>query len=377
MKKQLLFTLVLAMVANLSFASFEQGNWRWRNNDGNETTATWRAAQNTSAEVSSKNEIIRLRIEIGVSASSNASSWSTSLQYSTDQSTWVSLQTPNAVSEDEKPFAIVSTNSFLGANEATTRQLTSTHFSNMISLPGSVVYNSNTIYYNISPTDAQTYEYEIVLTSTEKLEAGKTYYFKMANGTYTLALPSLTTPATLPISLNSLNAKSLANGIQINWNTASETNNKYFNLERSSNGLNWESIAKIDGNGTTNTQSNYSFTDKNPIDGINYYRLAQHDADGKINYSGVTSAKFDFGSTAFNVYPNPFVDQLSVNLPGYNGKAFEARLSNTQGQTVFQKQLVADENGINIHLNQSQKPGVYVLSVIGNGINLVKKVSVK
>lgn len=103
----------------------------------------------------------------------------------------------------------------------------------------------------------------------------------------------------------------------------------------------------------------------------------KHDTDGKINYSGVTSAKFDFGSTALSVYPNPFVDQLSINLPGYNGKTFEIRLTSKQGQTVFQKQLVADENGINIHLNQSQKPGVYVLSVTGNGINLVKKVSVK
>lgn len=373
MKKQLLLTLLLGMIANASFASFYNGNWRWRNNDGNETTATWREAQNTAIEIATTSEILRLRIEVAVNDDANVGN--ATIQWSPDgTSGWTNLNTSTIVN----PFAIATTNSFLVKDEETTRQLT-TAFLGHTFTQGTVIYDRADIAFTLDATN-RVYEYEIVLIPTANIEAGKTYYFRVYNSDYsagTLALPSITTPVTLPIKLKSLTVKTSTEGNRIAWSTASEINNEYFSLERSNNGVTWVSIAKIDGSGKINSQSNYSFLDTNPLTGINYYRLTQHDADGKISYAGIASAVFDLRSGEPTVYPNPFIDQLNVNLTGYSGKTFEARLTNVQGQVVFQNQLTANESGIKIQLAQTQKSGVYILSINGNGVNLVKKVSVK
>lgn len=66
----------------------------------------------------------------------------------------------------------------------------------------------------------------------------------------------------------------------IEWSTASEKNNDYFNLEYSNDGINWNSIEQIDGAGTTNNQQTYMTTHRDYENGINYYRLTQVDYDG-------------------------------------------------------------------------------------------------
>lgn len=375
MKKQLLFTLLLSVIANVSFASFNQGNWRWRNNNGNETTATWKAAQNTSIEVVSASEVLRLRVEIGIATDSNNASYTFSVDYSSDGTKWKSLSTDGSINA----FVIAVSNNFLMKNEATTQQLSTSSFDSYTLVPGSIIIDQSITSYDISKTTEQVCEYEIVLVPTVNTEAGKTYYFRLGSFdvSYPVDIPTLTTATTLPIILKSLKAKSSINGITIYWSTASEINNSFFSLQRSANGLDWIDIAKIAGNGTTNSESTYSYLDAQPLRGTNYYRLAQHDSDGKINYSGVTSAKFDFATTEASVYPNPFTDQINISLSGYSGKSFSTRLTNTQGQVVFQENLIANDAGVSIKLNQVQKSGIYILSVNGNGLNLVKKVSAK
>ncbi len=378
MKKQLLFTLLLAFIANVSFATnFINGNWRWKNNNGNEAAVApenWREAQNTAIEVTSRSEVLRLRTELY--SSDKATVNSAVLQWSpTGTDAWLPLNTSTEVN----PFAIATTNNFLTKNDPTTRQLVSA-WPTSIYTPGIVMYDRDNINLVIDGT-VKVYEYEIVLIPTANMQTGQTYYFRFYNTdeskSANIPYASLTTAATLPIVLKSLTAKTSAEGNRLIWSTVSESNNKFFNLERSHDGNKWVSIAKIDGNGTTNSESNYSYLDANPLNGVNYYRLAQHDTDGKINYAGITSVTFNLKGDELNVYPNPFLNQLNVNLAGYSGKTFETRLTNAQGQVVFQNQLTANENGINIQLNQTQKSGIYVLSLSGNGLNLVKKVSVK
>ena len=63
MKKLFLFAILLTSFSHI-FAFTTQGNWRWRNDDGSETTATWIAAQNTDAAITSASDPIRLRVEL-------------------------------------------------------------------------------------------------------------------------------------------------------------------------------------------------------------------------------------------------------------------------------------------------------------------------
>ena len=63
MKKLLILVIFLTAYTNI-FAFLSQSNWRWRNDDGNETTATWKANENTSATLTTRGEVWRLRVEV-------------------------------------------------------------------------------------------------------------------------------------------------------------------------------------------------------------------------------------------------------------------------------------------------------------------------
>jgi hypothetical protein len=113
------------------------------------------------------------------------------------------------------------------------------------------------------------------------------------------------TGALLPIELISLTATGLSESILIQWSTASEFNNDYFNIQRSTDGNNWYTIGQVDGNGTTYYQSGYFYEDKNVLPNIDYYyRLEQVDFDGKNHYSYVVSASISGGATGVVLFPS-------------------------------------------------------------------------
>jgi Secretion system C-terminal sorting domain len=96
-------------------------------------------------------------------------------------------------------------------------------------------------------------------------------------------------PAAIPVELTDFKAKLQNNTTLLTWQTASERNNKAFDIERSNNGTAFQTIGTVKGNGTTSAPSDYTFTDENPVNGVNYYRLKQVDNDGKTTQSKVVS----------------------------------------------------------------------------------------
>ena len=120
--------------------------------------------------------------------------------------------------------------------------------------------------------------------------------------------------APLPVELTSL--KVIVNGLaaELHWTTASETKNYGFEIERAMNNgqltLNtWKKIGFVDGNGTTNSQKEYSYTDNELIEGKYLYRLKQIDQDGKFKYSQEIEAIISSVPKVFSLeqnYPNPF-----------------------------------------------------------------------
>jgi hypothetical protein len=93
----------------------------------------------------------------------------------------------------------------------------------------------------------------------------------------------------LPIQLLSFNAIKNNQQVDCKWSTAIEFNNDYFTIERSDDAFNFYPIAITDGAGNSNTILNYQFTDYNPLNGINYYRLRQTDFDGHSTLSEIKS----------------------------------------------------------------------------------------
>jgi chondroitin B lyase len=90
---------------------------------------------------------------------------------------------------------------------------------------------------------------------------------------------------TLPISLTSFTAQKEVNGIRLNWKTSSEMNNDYFELLRSTENINFNSITKVYGKGTSSELNTYSYLDNGAPQGLNYYKLKQVDKDGTSTLS--------------------------------------------------------------------------------------------
>ncbi len=93
--------------------------------------------------------------------------------------------------------------------------------------------------------------------------------------------------------------------IELSWSTASELNNDHFQLQRSGDGINFVSICRITGNGTTNEVKNYKQVDRNPLSGINYYRLLQVDFNGSSSIHHTIRVEKSESSTKEILYPSP------------------------------------------------------------------------
>jgi len=166
-------------------------------------------------------------------------------------------------------------------------------------------------------------------------------------------------PFVLPVEMSSFISLINRRDVTLNWSTASETNNSRFDIERSINEQ-WSSIGSVQGNGTTQSQSNYSFSDRNLNTGLYYYRLKQIDFNGNFAYFNLsnevsigTPTKFDLSQN----YPNPFNPSTTINydLP-YNGKA-TLKIFDISGKEV------------STLINEFQTAGYYTISFNGNNLS--------
>ncbi|HSY77916.1 MAG TPA: T9SS type A sorting domain-containing protein, partial [Bacteroidia bacterium] len=145
----------------------------------------------------------------------------------------------------------------------------------------------------------------------------------------------------LPIQLMSFTASNTGDAVQLQWATGSETDNNYFTLGRSTDGVNYTTIVTVKGAGNATTEHTYSYTDISAPAGTDYYRLQQTDYDGTITTVGTTVATIAAtATTQATVFPNPvrnmcivsFTDALQENIQVtvYDCTGREAATMNTQ-----------------------------------------------
>ncbi len=110
---------------------------------------------------------------------------------------------------------------------------------------------------------------------------------------------------TLPIALLSYSSKILQNNtVLLNWSSAQETNNNFYQIERSQDGVSFNNLGEVKSIGNNTGNNNYHFTDMSPLNGQNFYRLSQTDLDGKTKYLGIVKASLKINNR-INIYPNP------------------------------------------------------------------------
>ncbi|HQF43300.1 MAG TPA: T9SS type A sorting domain-containing protein [Ignavibacteriaceae bacterium] len=184
----------------------------------------------------------------------------------------------------------------------------------------------------------------------------------------------------IPVELTSFTATVVGTAVNLNWSTATEKNNRGFEIERrSDNSSDWQKIGFVEGAGTATIQKDYSFTDKPSEVGKYYYRLRQIDFDGTFEYSKVVEAEIA-SPTEFKLnqnYPNPFNPSttISFSLP----KATDAKLTiyNQIGQKVAElvnKNLEAGNYSFNWNAS-NQSSGLYFYELQTNEFKSVKKMT--
>jgi len=159
----------------------------------------------------------------------------------------------------------------------------------------------------------------------------------------------------------------------VSGDCASEINNNYFIIERSTNAITWEKVKDITGSGNSNTIKSYAFTDPNPYPGVSYYRLKQTDFDGQIDSSQIKSVRVEkLKKETVNLFPNPVKNQITIE--GSDAELKDIRIYNMLGQDVTYSTHQAVNNETTVVINLSKlNPGIYYIYTKNTAHKLLKQ----
>jgi len=191
------------------------------------------------------------------------------------------------------------------------------------------------------------------------------------------------TDESIPVELASFTASALEDDVILNWSTATETNNRGFEVERQTAGSQtWECIGYVAGYGTTTEPRSYTYSDYNLVSGEYHYRLKQVDLDGEFKYSNTITINVNTPDQ-FNLsqnYPNPFNPntQIEYSIPkdGY----VSLIVYNTLGQKVAElvnEYVSSGEHQINFDASGLSSGIYYYRLVADNNISIRKMILLK
>lgn len=178
----------------------------------------------------------------------------------------------------------------------------------------------------------------------------------------------------LPISLIDFVATESGPVVELNWETASETGNHYFSVERSTDGIQFEEIKQVAGAGYSTQILKYSTIDYYPFKGLSYYRLKQTDYDGKYTYSGTVPVQVneDNYPTEFDILPSPATgERIRIKTPFQLSPDCTVSIVDMQGKEVLKREV--PENQSDFEFTHQLPCGVYVLRVNLSNSSLSRK----
>ncbi len=180
-----------------------------------------------------------------------------------------------------------------------------------------------------------------------------------------LKITHLVTSTTTPVTLTGFNGNATNTGIALNWQTASEQNNSHFILNHSLNGKDFSYLTRVEGNGTSNNVNHYSYTDKNPFAGINYYQLEQVDKDGtKTVIDKIVPVKYMVSEEIFAV-SKISSNQLRAYVSSEKNEDAELSITDISGKVIYKSTRTLKQGSNQIDLFVPAKPGIYVATLKG------------
>lgn len=172
----------------------------------------------------------------------------------------------------------------------------------------------------------------------------------------------------LPIELISFQAEPNGSKVDLKWTTASERNNDYFTIEKTTDGQNFEFVSQVDGAGNSSTVLNYTTVDLYPYPGTSYYRLKQTDFNGDHTYYDLVEVKFiSSGVFDISIYPNPVSSSENVNIVIQHSLNEEVLVvvTDVTGKDSYSKVIITGETGETVSgldIENRLAPGVYLIT---------------
>ncbi len=194
---------------------------------------------------------------------------------------------------------------------------------------------------------------------TIAITAGRYYYIRVvrfnagSGETYTL---NVNATVTLPVNMLAQDVKQYGKQARIQWTTGSEENNSHFNIERSTDGENFEVIGRVNGQQNSIVETEYQYVDNAPSS-KNYYRIVQYDLDGRFEVFPAMFLEMIQEQKEFKLYSNG--SQLVLNYQSILSSEYELQIINTSGQIVKSQIVNLLEGDNELFIDDELPIGVY------------------
>ncbi|MCF2488577.1 Ig-like domain-containing protein [Dyadobacter sp. CY347] len=230
--------------------------------------------------------------------------------------------------------------------------------------------NSYTVFFTASDGAVITSDKGVVSGNTVTgIPTNETAILTATLGTCSTTL-SVSKDCSLPVTLIDFNGSNVENTAVLTWRTAEETNSERFDIQRSTDGKDWRTVGTEKSHGESYVVKSYSFVDKTPGVGDNFYRLKMIDLDKTFAYSRVIQVRLANHVLNSEFYPNPVSDVLTLSSTNWN-EVKSVEIHNMIGNSVYR-------SGEKVSKTISVKEfpvGMYILTIThSNGDTVSRKV---
>jgi hypothetical protein len=233
-----------------------------------------------------------------------------------------------------------------------------------------ITSSSTTSYTDNTVMNGNSYYYRVYAFRYTTDNTNGNIYHRSRGRAYTSTFVIVQQVNPLPVELLSFTGEKSGKEVALNWETASELNNDYFIIERATDETGFTEIGRVDGNGTSTQLHAYAFTDQDPVEGNNYYRLRQTDFNGMFEYSNSVAINFLHQTPEyFNAWNDGH--EIHYQCAGWNAPGI-MEIYDASGNLISKTEIDGNATGI-IPLNENAK-GIYVIRFSAGGIQQVKKI---
>lgn len=182
----------------------------------------------------------------------------------------------------------------------------------------------------------------------------------------------------LPIELLGFTAMVNGQTVDLDWATASEKGNAHFTVEKSKNGVSFETLLTRKAKGNSSSTTYYAEKDPAPFPGMSYYRLKQTDDNGQYSYSAIVSVTY-MTTDAITVFPNPSNGEIQLAIKGLEKQEVMVTVTDMAGKACFSSTITLHDNEQVVDLTAGKKlaPGTYMVLVNTSAKAYSQRITVK